>query len=349
MHHVHSGTAPIPTARILGTTTPGLEPVAAAEVAELVESDGERSARGRLRFDTGPEGLARLNRYTRTLNRANVVLHDGAAVESLDWGRYLASGQSFAVRSSRHGDHSFGSPDIARVVGQAVVDTTREAWGDRAPVALNDPDVTLRSFVREDRFTLAVDATGPSLHDRPWRRANHEAAIRPTTAAALVRFAGHESNETLCDPMAGSGTIAVEAALAARNRPVDPTREYPLSRLAFLPDGLLERVRADEPERAAVGRVRAFDTDLEAVAAARENALDGDGFSTYQCTEYGPLGMCGAVLVGEGPGNRVAPLTATVLNGVTVLGAGALVCGVYNHVRETNGEDRRGGRSGPAI
>ena len=267
--------------RVLATTTPGLDPVAAEEVAALVGSDGERSARGRLRFDTDPEGLARLNLLARTLNRTNVVLHDGgfdsldgigAAVESLDWGRYLAPGQSFAVRSSRHGDHPFGSPDVARVVGQAVVDATREAWGERAPVDLDDPDVALRSFVREGRFTLAVDATGSSLHDRPWRAAGHDAAVRPTTAAALVRFAGHEPHETLCDPMAGSGTVAVEAALAARNRPVDPTREYPLSRLAFLPEGLLERVRAAERERAAVGRVRALDTDSEAVAATRENA-----------------------------------------------------------------------------
>lgn len=73
--------------------------------------------------------------------------------------------------------------------------------------------------------------------------------------------------------------------------------------------------------------------------------FDGDGLSTYQCTEYGPLGMRGAVLVGDGPGNRVSPLTATVLNGVTLLGAGALAYGVYSHVRETRPRDGRG----PAV
>ena len=267
--------------RVLATTTPGLEAVAASEVAELVGSDGERSARGRVRFETDPEGLARLNLYARTLNRTNVVLHEsrfealddiGRAVESLDWARYLRDGQAFAVRSTRHGDHEFGSPDVARVVGQAVVDGYRDATGHRLPVDLDDPDVELRSFVRDDRFLLAVDTTGPSLHARPWRTGDHGAAVRPTTAAALIQFAGHRPHETLCDPMAGSGTIPVEAALAARGRPVDPTRGYPLADLAFLPDGLLERVRANHHERAAVGRVSALDTDPEAVAATRENA-----------------------------------------------------------------------------
>lgn len=220
--------------RVLATTTPGLEAVAASEVAELVGSDGERSARGRLRFETDPEGLARLNLYARTLNRTNVVLHEsrfdslddvGRVVESLDWARYLRDGQAFAVRATRHGDHEFGSPDVARVVGQAVVDGYRDATGHRLPVDLDDPDVELRAFVRDDRFLLAVDATGPSLHARPWRTGDHGAAVRPTTAAALVRLAGHEPHETLSDPMAGSGTIPVEAALAARGRPVDPTRE----------------------------------------------------------------------------------------------------------------------------
>jgi 23S rRNA G2445 N2-methylase RlmL len=267
--------------RVLATTTPGLEAVAASEVADLVGSDGERSARGRLCFETNPEGLARLNLYARTLNRTSVLLHDGEfdsladigrAVESLEWAHYLRDGQAFAVRSTRHGDHPFGSPDVASVVGQAVVDGYRDATGHRLPVDLDDPEVTLRSFVRGDRFTLAVDATGPSLHDRPWRTGDHGAAVRPTTAAALVRFAGHRPNETLCDPMAGSGTIPVEAALAARRRPVDPTREYALAELAFLPDGLLDRARAEGRERAAVGRTCALDTDPGAVAATRQNA-----------------------------------------------------------------------------
>lgn len=87
----------------------------------------------------------------------------------------------------------------------------------------------------------------------------------------------------------------------------------------------------------------------EATGAGQRYAVefDGDGLSTYQCTEYGPLGMRGAVLVGEGPGNRVSPLTATVLNGVTLLGAGALAYGVYSHVRESRPGEGRG--RGPAV
>jgi len=87
----------------------------------------------------------------------------------------------------------------------------------------------------------------------------------------------------------------------------------------------------------------------EASGAGQRYAVrfDGDGLSTYECTEYGPLGMRGAVLVGAGPGNRVSPLTATVLNGVTLLGAGALGYGVYSHVQESRPRDGRD--RGPAV
>jgi hypothetical protein len=79
----------------------------------------------------------------------------------------------------------------------------------------------------------------------------------------------------------------------------------------------------------------------ETVGTGQEYAVrfNGAGLATYQCTEYGPLGMRGAVLVGAGPGNRISDLTATVLNGATVLGAAAVGYGLYSHVRETRLRD----------
>jgi 23S rRNA G2445 N2-methylase RlmL len=286
----------------VATTNPGLEGVACAEVADLVGSDATTDHRGAVRFACEPGDFARLNQRSRTLHRVLAVLLEtrfggldgiGRAVRRLPLERYLDTGQSFAVRASRHGDHPFGSPDVADVVGQAVIDGHRDATGHRLAVDLDDPDVALHAAVRHDRFRLAVDTTGASLHDRGWRVCEHDAPVRPTVAASLVRLAGFDAGESLLDPTCGSGTIPVEAALAARGMPHSPDRGYAHERLAFLPSGASEAspaVRAPERsgERTALtGR----DVAAEWVECARENAASAGvdaGFEVADATVTPP-------------------------------------------------------------
>jgi 23S rRNA G2445 N2-methylase RlmL len=161
---------------------------------------------------------------------------------------------------------------VADAVGRAVVEGYPDATGHRLPVDLDDPDVTLYAAIRHDRFRLAVDTTGASLHDRGWRVCEHDAPVRPTVAASLVRLAGFEAGESLLDPTCGSGTIPVEAVLAARAAPHSPDRGYALDRLAFLPsdppDAPEGRTRDPEDGTAVTGR----DLDPSWVECARKNA-----------------------------------------------------------------------------
>jgi 23S rRNA G2445 N2-methylase RlmL len=261
--------------RVLATTTPGFESVSAGEVRELVGSEASPGHPGTLRFETDTGGLVRLNRFSRTLNRTLVVLREGrveglsdvaALVESCSLSEYLADGQAFAVDADRRGEHDFGSPDVAGVVGEAIIDAYREATGHRLPVDLDDPDVIFRAYVREDRFTLTVDATGPSLHARSWRVCEHDAPMRPTTAAALVRFASPSSGDRLLDPMCGSGTLPIEGALSAAGRPVDPGRQYAFSELCFVGD-----VPHSPPAEESLS-VLGCDVDPDWVDCAQKNA-----------------------------------------------------------------------------
>lgn len=280
----------------VATTNPGLERVAAEEVADLVGSDATTDHRGAIRFACSAADIARLNRRSRTLHRVLLVLLEtrfdrlgavGRAVRRLPLERYLANGQSFAVRSSRHGDHPFGSPDVADVVGQAVVDGYRDATGHRLAVDLDDPDVALHAAVRHDRFRLAVDTTGPSLHDRGWRVCAHDAPVRPTVAASLVRLADFTAGESLLDPTCGSGTIPVEAALAARGAPHSSNRGYAFERLAFLPDEELDRTSSDrdregrEDATAVTGR----DAVERWIECARENAVSAGVEATFEVAD----------------------------------------------------------------
>ena len=268
----------------VATTNPGLERIANEEVAALVGSDASTDHRGAVRFLCDGADFARLNRRSRTLHRVLLVLLETRfdaldevtrAVRRLPLERYLEEGQSFAVRASRHGDHPFGSPDVADAVGQAVIDGYRDATGHRLAVDLDDPDVALHAAVRHDRFRLAVDTTGASLHDRGWRVCDHDAPVRPTVAASLVRLAGFGAGESLLDPTCGSGTIPVEAALAARDVPHSPDRGYAFERLRFLPDEPPGPARPPSDEGDAVDdgtTVIGRDVSSEWVECARENA-----------------------------------------------------------------------------
>jgi 23S rRNA G2445 N2-methylase RlmL len=281
---------------VVATTNPGLEAVAAAEVTDLVGSDATTDHRGAIRFTCDPADVVRLNRRSRTLHRVLLVLLEtrfdrleavGRATRRLPLERYLAEGQSFAVRASRHGDHPFGSPDVADVVGQAVVDGYRDETDHRLPVDLDDPDVALHAAVRHDRFRLAVDTTGPSLHDRGWRVCAHDAPIRPTVAASLVRVAGFTPDESLLDPTCGSGTIPVEAALAARDAPHSPNRGYAFERLAFLSDEALDRAGpgASPAKHDDATAVAGRDAEQRWVECARENAVAAGVDATFEVTD----------------------------------------------------------------
>ena len=220
--------------RLLVTTNPGLERVAVEEVADLLSVGAERTYRGAVAVERAadPEAVARLHRYGRSVHRVLSILRD-ATVDDLDdvydhtvttsVEAYLGPDRSFAVRSTRHGEHDFTSVDVADRAGQAVVDRVREAVGTRPPVDLDDPDVILRAFVRDDRYLLCLDLTGASSrHRRSYRVCEHDAPLRPTIAYSLVRLSGYDpATDRLLDPTCGSATIPIEAARFARGTPVE--------------------------------------------------------------------------------------------------------------------------------
>ncbi len=268
--------------KLLATTNPGLESVAAAEVAALTGATARRRYRGAVAFGADSPAVVGLNCRARSLHRVLVVLRDVtlsppslAAVRDQTWtaavARWVAPDQSFAVRATRHGDHEFGSPAVADRVGQAVRDAVRAATGETPAVDLEDPDVVVRAFVREDDFLLAVDTTGRSLHDRAYRVRDHDAPLRPTVAWSLVHLAGFGPGDTLLDPTCGTAPVPIEAALDALDRPPTPDREYAFERLRPLRDVAPPSAPAPRDELPAGTTVEGVELDADRVAAAREN------------------------------------------------------------------------------
>lgn len=264
--------------RFLATTNRGLEAIAGEEINDLVRSEPTVHHPGVIEFEAPERAAWVLQTHARTLHRVLVEWHRTECeslagiydvARSLPVTEYIDPEQALAVRAKRHGGHDFTSPDVEREVGAALIDEYRAQRGDRPPVDLEEPTVIVRVFVRHERVVFAIDATGQhSLHRRAYREYEHDAALRPTVAAAMVRLADPDPGDRLIDPLCGGGTIPIEAALTRRNTPVRPTHEPAVSELPFLDVSREKRPAKPPLDIDIVGR----DSDEECVAGARRNA-----------------------------------------------------------------------------
>ena len=232
------------------TCAPGLEDVVAKEIEEL-GGRITRLSRGRVYFEGDLKLVAVLNYWGRTIERVVLLLKE-SHVENLDEIYKEVRGldfsiirphQSFAVRSKRVGVHDFTSIDIARVAGQAVIDSYLASKGVRLKVNLDEPDVIVRVELIDSTLLVGIDTTGDEgLHKRGYRVYQHPAPLNATIAASMIRLSSWKCHEVLVDPMCGSGTILVEAAMIARNVPPGKFRDN-FAFTKIFGDALLEEVK----------------------------------------------------------------------------------------------------------
>lgn len=236
--------------KFFATVSPGIEDVASEEVEEII---GCRAAPdvGKIFFKADVKSTYVLNLKASTLNKVMIQLcrENFAELDDLyrlakriDYGWIIKSNQSFAVRSERVGTHNFTSIDIARVVGQAIIDSYLETYGKRLKVNLDVPDVEFYALVRNQEFILGVNTTGISLHRRGYRVYEHPAALKPTLAAAMLKIGEWKLEKSMIDPMCGGGTIPIEAAFKARNIPPAHLRED----FAFLKLKIFDKMEFEE-------------------------------------------------------------------------------------------------------
>jgi len=255
-----------------------LEEVAIREIEELTGKRAERAHLGLVKFECDELDLFKLNFLGRSLHRVIMLLLEGnfsglediyRKARGVDFSKYIRAEQSFAVRAKRCGTHDFTSVDVAATVGQAVIDSYMEATGKRLKVSLEEPDVIVRVEVRDDSFWVGIDTTGEeSLAKRGYRSFKHPASLKPTIAYSLVRLSGWRFDESLIDPVCGSGTIPIEAARYACGIP--NTKEVKLYSL-FDSEPFLRLRREYEPVRR---ELRVFGSDINEryLRGAEENA-----------------------------------------------------------------------------
>lgn len=314
--------------RYFATTLTGLEPVLQAELRALGMAE-VRATRGGVSFEGSRADMTRACLWLRTAHRVLWTLGEARATDpqgvydavrgAARWRGLLTPEHTLAVYATVTGDLHRDSRFVALKAKDAIVDVLREECGTRPNVDANAPDVRVHLRVRGDRITVALDASGESLHLRGYRTESGDAPLRETLAAGMLGLSQWTGERALVDPMAGSGTLCIEAAMLAMGRAPGLAR----ARMGFerWPGHRPERWESQKTEARASEKtvevaIIGSDIDPALVDVARANA-ERAGVSEFVRFERGelvrasaPEGPPGLVITNPPWGERMGEIEA---------------------------------------
>ena len=266
---------------LIAKTFQGLEEVLAQELTELGASNIEIGRR-MVSFTGDKTMMYKANFCLRTAIRIlKPIKHFTAqtadevydAVKSIAWENYLDNMSSFAVDAVVFSTEFRHSKFVAYKVKDAIVDYFREKTGNRPSVRINNPDLAINIHIAEDQCTLSLDSSGESLHRRGYRQEQVEAPLNEVLAAGIILMTGWRGQCDLIDPMCGSGTIPIEAALIARNiAPGVFRKEYGFEKWKDFDQELFDSIYNDDSqEKEFTHKIYGYDNNPRANEIATHN------------------------------------------------------------------------------
>ncbi len=269
--------------KMVATTLFGLEEVLAKELKDLGARDikvGVRSVS--FRGDTG--FLYKANIALRTAIRIlkpikTCKVYDEEdlyeAIQKIKWEKYLDVNGTFAIGAVVNSKNfTTNSHYISLKSKDAIADYYRHQYSRRPNVDLDYPDLKIHIHIQKDWCTISLDSSGNSLHKRGYRSATNIAPINEVLAAGLVLLSGYTGDENFIDPMCGSGTILIEAAMIANNIPANINRkhfafenwkDYDEDLYFIIQDALLKKIRNSH------FKMMGFDKAPSAIVKAKQN------------------------------------------------------------------------------
>jgi len=146
-------------------------------------------------------------------------------IRLIEWEQYLKLDGTFAIDAVTNSEKFTHSYYLALKSKDAIADYFRDKYGKRPNVDVKHPDLQINIHIQKDTCTVSLDSSGDSLHKRGYRSATNIAPINEVLAAGLVLFSGYDGTQNFIDPMCGSGTILIEAAMIANNIPANINRK----------------------------------------------------------------------------------------------------------------------------
>ena len=266
---------------LIAKTFMGLEPVLAEELTQL-GANNVQIGRRMVSFTGDKEMMYRANFQLHTAIRIlKPIKHFKARsaeevydqIQKIKWDDILDVKKTFSVDSVVYSEEFRNSRFVTYKVKDAIVDWFREKQGTRPNISVSNPDIRLNIHIAEDNATLSLDSSGESLHRRGYRQEQVEAPLNEVLAAGMILMTGWKGECDFIDPMCGSGTIAIEAALIARN--ISPgvfRKEFAFEKWNDFDQDLFDTIYNDDSqEREFEHHIYGYDVDMKAVNTANLN------------------------------------------------------------------------------
>lgn len=266
---------------LIAKTFMGLEEVLAQELTQL-GANNVKIGRRMVSFTGDKEMMYRANFQLHTAIRIlKPIKHFRAssaddvyeAVKNIDWSKYIERGKTFSVDSVVYSEEFRNSRFVTYKVKDAIVDQFRETTGTRPNISISNPDIRLHIHISDDQATLSLDSSGESLHRRGYRQETTEAPLNEVLAAGMILKTGWKGEKDFIDPMCGSGTLLIEAALIARN--ISPgvfRKEFAFEKWNDFDAELFDNIYNDDSrEREFEHHIYGYDIDMRAVNTALLN------------------------------------------------------------------------------
>ncbi len=266
---------------LIAKTFQGLEEVLAKELVDL-GANNVQIGRRMVSFTGDNAIMYKANFHLRTAVRIlKPIMHFKASdadevynvIKSVDWSEYLDENSTFSVDAVVYSDVFRHSKFVAYRVKDAIADFFNEKSGRRPSVRLNNPDLIFHIHIAQEECTLAFDSSGESLHRRGYRVETGAAPINEVLAAGMILLTGWRGECDFIDPMCGSGTLPIEAALIARNIAPGVYRQgYAFEKWKDFDSDLFRSIYEDDSlEREFNHKIYGYDMDGRMVACARKN------------------------------------------------------------------------------
>ena len=276
----------------------GVEKMLAREIKnlgyEIIKTED-----GRVTYKTDEYGIARSNMYLRCAERVHLKVAEFEArtfdelfegTKRINWAKYIPFGAQFPIsKASSIKSKLYSTPDIQSIVKKAIVESLKKSYMETGLIKEDKEKYPIYVFIHKDKVTLTIDTSGTALHKRGYRERANKAPIRETLAAAIMELVPWRPGRTLVDPMCGSGTLLIEAAMKGINMAPGMNREFISESWRTMDKKIWWDVRREaygKLDEDTQFKIYGYDIDEEALEIARENA-EIAGVSDYIEFRYG--------------------------------------------------------------
>jgi len=296
--------------KMLAKTFFGFENLLEQELKQMGAQDVEKG--NRVVHFKGDKGfLYKANLSLRTALKILVPIHSChvnseqalyQAAYDFPWNTYFSTNETIAIDSVVFGETFTHSLYVSQKVKDAIADQFRAATGVRPSVDLKHPDVRINVHIDRDQCTFSLDSSGASLHHRGYRTATNIAPLNEVLAAGLIQLSGWDLRTDFLDPMCGSGTILIEAAMLSCNIPANINRkEFAFEKWSDWDEDLYLTIEEAQLNKiqGLVGSITGFDKAPSAVEKAKDNirnanleefiSIDKDNFFYTKKGDDSPL------------------------------------------------------------